>query len=199
MKRTIIAAFVGGLFIFIWQFLSWGLLNLHQPAQQYTPKQNEILDFLSQQNLPEGGYYMPGSPDGVSMEEYEKVLQASEGKPWATIQYHHRLKNNMGMNMARGIIINFITVALLCWIITRMQVRSFAAVFTATIFTGLIVFFNAPYTNAIWYDSFDTWAHLADALASWGLCGLWLGWYLKKPGKAAGHTWTRASAAANAA
>lgn len=50
----------------------------------------------------------------------------------------------------------------------------------ASLITGLIVFFNAPYMMNIWYKTFDIMAHLADAIISWGLCGLWLGWYLSR-------------------
>ena len=38
MKKTVIAALVGGLIIFLWQFLSYALINFHKPAQQYTEK-----------------------------------------------------------------------------------------------------------------------------------------------------------------
>ena len=45
---------------------------------------------------------------------------------------------------------------------------------------GLIVFFNVPYTNHIFYQTFDLMAYFYDALISFGLCGLWLGWWLPK-------------------
>lgn len=198
MKKTIIAALVGGIILFLWQFLSWGQLNLHQPAQQYTEKQEAILQFLQDQGLSEGGYLLPSSPENTTPEEYNKQLQAAARKPWATIQYHQEQNTNMGMNMMRGLIINMITVWLLCWIITRMRNRSFAAILTASLFSGLIVFFNVPYTTAIWYPSFDIWADFADAVLGWGLCGLWLAWYLKQHAAArVPASWTEVPATMN--
>jgi hypothetical protein len=179
MKKVLIGTFVGGIIIFLWQFLSWTAINLHMPAQQYTPKQEAILTVL-RENLQEGGYFVPNVPANAGMEEYNQYLKTYEGKPWATIQYHKAMKNNMGMSMTRGLITNIVTVWLLCWIILRFANLSFKKVLTASLFTGLIVFLNAAYTNHIWYETFDLWAHLVDAVVSWGLCGLWLGWWLSR-------------------
>lgn len=178
MNKSIIAACVGGVIIFFWQFLSWGPLNLHQPAQKYTPKQEAILSFLDQQGLEEGGYYMPGTPEGASIEEYDRIMKEAAGKPWATIQYHHQQNSTMGMNMMRGVLVNIVMVLLLCWIISFMRTPRFATIFLASLFTGLIVFLNEPYTTFIWFKTFDLWASLSDAVISWGLCGLWLAFYL---------------------
>ena len=55
MKKLFVGALVGGLILFIWQFLSWSLLNIHLPEMQYTPAQDEILSALSEAGLEEGG------------------------------------------------------------------------------------------------------------------------------------------------
>jgi len=96
MKRTIIAALVGGIIIFAWQFLSWPVLNLHKAANKYTPNQDAILAALNT-NLPEeGGYMMPGLPESASTEDHEKLMKEADGKPWATIQYHKSQKASTG-------------------------------------------------------------------------------------------------------
>src|SRR4051812_1968417 len=94
MKKSLIAAMVGGIIIFLWQFLSWTILNLHQPAQKYTAKQDAVMTTLSS-NLEEGGYYLPSIPESSSWAEHEKAMTESVGKPWATIQYHKALEDNM--------------------------------------------------------------------------------------------------------
>ena len=66
MKKTIVAALVGGIIIFIWQFLSFALINFHKPAQNYTDKQDAIMTFLNSQQLPEGGYILPNIPDNTT-------------------------------------------------------------------------------------------------------------------------------------
>jgi hypothetical protein len=179
MKKSLIGAIVGGIIIFIWQFLSWTLIDLHRPAQQYTPKQEAIMPVLNS-NLEEGGYYMPAIPENSTMAEHEQAMKDMEGKPWATIQYHKAMENNMTMNMIRGALVNIVMVWLLCWILLRLAKPGFGTIFTASLFTGFIVFLNVPYTNHIWFQSFDLMAHFVDAVVSWGACGLWLAWWLSR-------------------
>ncbi len=183
MKKTIIAAIVGGIIIFLWQFLSWGILDLHKSAYRYTANQAVLLDAL-EKNLPEeGGYYLPKIADNSSSEEWDKAMKESDGKPWATIQYHKVAQMNptaMMKNMARGLVVDIIMIWLFCWILGKMNMAGFSTIFTSCIMMGFIVFFNTAYTGNIWYKWFDIMAFFTDAMASWGICGLWLGWYLKK-------------------
>ena len=181
MKKSLIGAIVGGIIIFIWQFLSWAIINLHLPAQQYSPKQDAVMAALNS-NLEEGGYFVPSLPETATMEEQEQAMKDMEGKPWATIQYHKAMENKMTMNMIRGALVNMVTVWLLCWILLRLAKINFGTVFTASLFIGFIVFLNAHYTNHIWYETFDLMAHFVDAVVAWGACGLWLGWWLSKNG-----------------
>ena len=183
MKKTIVASLVGALLIFIWQTLSWTVLDLHRPSQDYTPKQDTILAFLNATLEKEGGYYLPNTPAGTSMEEATKLGEQMNGKPWASIQYHKALKmdnNTMFMNMARGFVVNIIIVWMICWLIAKMKTPSFPTILITNIFIGSIVFINVPYTGFIWYETFDLMAHLTDALVSFGLCGAWLGWWLRR-------------------
>jgi hypothetical protein len=182
MKKTIVGAIVGGIIIFAWQFLSWGALNMHEKQQKYTPKQDSILAYLSTQFNEDGGYFLPNYPPGTSNTEMEKQMKAFEGKPWAQVSYHKAMPgmNKMFMNMGRSLAVDILTIWLLCWLLVKIPSPSFGTVFLGTVFTGLIVFFNAPYVMHIWYESFDVMAHFTDALASWGITGLWLGWWLTR-------------------
>ncbi len=178
--KKIIGAVVGALLIFIWQTLSWTVLNVHAKNQEYTPKQDTIMAFLNSQFSEDGAYYMPNVPPGTSMEEQGKAMEAAMGKPWAQIHYHKANDTNMVVNMLLGLAVNIILVWMFCWIVGRFGNNSFGKTFIAAIFTGLIVFLNSHYTIHIWYKVFDIWAHLTDALISWGLAGLWLGWWLNR-------------------
>lgn len=183
MKKSLIGAIVGGLLIFIWQTLSWTMLDLHRSGQDYTAKQDTILGFLNTQFEKEGGYLLPTVPKGSSFDEANKAGEKMQGKPWAFVQYHKSFSmsmNDMYMNMFRGLIATIFMVWLLCWILGKWGKTGFVNVFLACIFTGLIVFINEPYNQYIWYKIFDVRAHLVDALASWGLCGIWLGWWMKR-------------------
>lgn len=185
MKRTLIGAIVGGLLIFIWQFLSFALLDLHRPAQNYTPNQDVILQTLAANLEKEGGYILPNLPSGASQDDHTKLMEQANGKPWASIQYHKSHKASvsaMVMNMVRGFLSNVIMVILLLFILNKINLKSFGTMFASCLAVGLITFINQPYTGNIWYEFFDIWAYLIDSLVSWGLCGIWLGWlYNRRP------------------
>lgn len=180
MGKTIIGALVGGLLIFIWQFISWGPGSLHRSAQEYTPKQDSILAYLSSQFSEDGAYFMPTYPQGTTSEEMQKIMDASKGKPWAQVYYHKELKIDMLMNMIRGFLVNIVLAWLFIWLIGKLSSPSFGKIFSSALAVGVIVFLNTSYTMHIWYHSFDLYAHLADALVSWALVGIWLGWWLTK-------------------
>ena len=180
MKRIIIASLVGGIIIFFWQFLSNAALDLHRPAQQYTPKQDSLLSAI-RSAVPEGRYFIPTLPAGASAEEQKKFNALMEGKDWALVDYHAKWNgNDMAMNMIRGLLTDIIMVYLLCMILMRGSSFTFGTTFLASIFVGLISFLNFPYTNYIWFQTPGIWQDLTDALVAWGLTGIWLGWYLNR-------------------
>jgi hypothetical protein len=178
MKKTIIGVSVGALILFIWQFITWGAVNLHSGMQQHTPKQAEILKYLGD-NLEEGFYMLPVSPPGTSAEEMQKLMEESNGKPWAQIYYHKALNTAMGMNLVRGIVVDLLAVFLLVFLIQKMGNASFQTIVLSSLSVGLIGYLSVTYVNAIWFE-YKTLADLVDAVVSWGLIGLWLGFWLRR-------------------
>lgn len=179
MKKSLIASIVGGIIIFMWQFLSNAALDLHRSAQQYTPKQDSILQSLTQQLEP-GRYFMPTFPAGATADEAQKVTEAAMGKPWAIVELHKAWPESMTMQLIRSLLTNMVIVFLLCWILQKGSFSSFSSIFLSTLFIGLIAFLAFPYPNYIWYETPGIWAHLNDAWIPYALTGLWLGWYLRR-------------------
>lgn len=180
MKKTLIGAVVGGLLIFLWQFLSFAALDLHRATAEHTPKQDSIINYLSTQFDKDGQYLIPTLPESASMEEMEKFDAAQKGKPWAIVSYHQSYNADMNRNMIRGLLVNIVMVALLIWILNHFHQNNFSKTLIASILVGLIIFLNAPYTGHIWYQTPGIRADLTDAIVGWGLCGVWLGWWLNK-------------------
>jgi len=181
MKKNIIGALVGGLLFFICQTLSWTVLNLHQPAQDYTPAQDTIMSVLNSTITKEGGYLLPSAPSTASSDEMMKKAEANLGKPWASIQYHKSYNNDMKkmtMNMVKGLLFSMLMIFLVCWITGKFAKPTFVNVFSSTLFIGLAVYINIPYSSALWYDIFDAKAYLVEILMCWGVTGLWLGWWM---------------------
>lgn len=178
MKKLIIAALVGGLILFFYSYLSWGLLGLHRDTQQYTPNQDEVLKYLSE-NLEEGYYFLPTVPDGASLEEEQAAMVAAEGKPWAQVYFHKSMTTNMGLNLLRGFAVDFVAILLLAWILLKIPNATFSTILISSVSIGIIVYLTDTYTKSIWYE-FPTIMDLADNLISFGLVGAWLGYWLRK-------------------
>lgn len=180
MKKILVGAIVGGLLLYIWQTLSWMVLDLHVKSHSYTDKEVAIMNVLNTELTEEGQYMLPGYPPTATMAENEARGKANLGKPWAIVTYHKAFEMNFVSNIIRGLVVNLVLMALFCWILSKWAVHKFSTVFLASIFTGLIVFMNGIYTGHIWYETFDLSAHLLDYVVGWGLAGLFLGWWFSK-------------------
>lgn len=180
MKKLIIGAIVGGILTFAWQTLSWTALELHRSANDYTPKQDSILQFLNSQLTEDGSYFLPTYPMSASSDEKAKIMEDNMGKPWVQLSYHKAYDANMGMNIIRGLLTSILMVALVIWILQKMTSPSFQTIFLSCLAVGLVGYIHFPYSTYIWYRSADIRAHLLDAVMMWGLCGLWLGWWLRR-------------------
>ena len=178
MSKRIIATLVGAVLLFIWQFLSWSLLNVHAAEQMYTPNQDRILEFLGGQ-LEEGHYFLPTVPPGTSQEDAQAAMEAAAGQPWATISYHSAMENTMTMNLIRGFAIDLVSVFLLVWLLLNMAKLNFSTALLASLAIGIIGYLTIPYLGAIWFKT-PSLGYLIDAVVGWGLVGVWLGWYLNR-------------------
>ena len=178
MKKMLIGALVGGLILFIWQFLSFGPLNLHGSQMEYTPNQDSILQNLSA-NLSEGTYFMPRAPHSASTEDQQKLYEENIGQPWAVVSYHEKLEMNRNMNMFRGFVVDVVSVFLLCWILLKFATLDFKTSIMSSIAIGLIGYLTINYLDSIWFLN-DSVPDLIDAFVQWGLVGAWLGWWLPR-------------------
>ncbi len=145
---------------------------------QYTENQDEILEWLDGK-LEEGQYMLPRVPEGTSMEEAQKYTEPYMGKRWMQISYHDSLQMNMGMNMFRGFVIDFVSVFLLCWLFGRFKEIDVKSAMMSAVAVGLIGYFTISYLNSIWFET-DSIPDLIDAIVPWALTGAWLGWWLNR-------------------
>jgi hypothetical protein len=183
MKKWIIGSLVGAILVFAWQFLSWSLLGIHGGEEKYTASQDQILSALNSSGLAEGQYRLPNAPPGATMDEQQNLMKQNEGKPWARVLYTKSASASMTSPMIMGFVVDLVLVILLISILVRGGLPSFTGIFTGAIAVGLFTFLWGPYTEHNWFNV--PWSviqgHLIDAVVAWGLCGLWLGWWLRKP------------------
>jgi hypothetical protein len=177
--KWIIGALVGGLIVFLWQFLSWSLINLHSSNQKYTPNQDAILEYLSTSLTEDGSYFLPNAPKDATDEERQKVMESSLGKPWVQISYHQSMQMNMGLNMVRGYAADVVAVFILCWLLSMMSTVNIKNAVMISVGIGLIGYLTTQYSNSIWFE-INSMPDLIDAIVGWSLCGAWLGFWFKK-------------------
>ena len=178
MKKQLIATLVGGILLFVWQFLSWALINVHCTQFTYTPNQDKIMEALTQ-NLDEGEYMMPMPAPNSTPEQQQAFMETSAGKPWATLAYHKSMSSEMGMNMFRAIVIDLLAVFLLVWLLLQFANLQFRTALLSSLAVGAIGYLTIPYLNTIWFET-SSIGYLIDAVVQWGLVGVWLGWWLTK-------------------
>ncbi len=180
MKKSLIGALVGAVILFLWQFLSWGTGAFHGNEMKHTPNQDEILEFLDGKLEPGNGtYFLPVVPKGATMEDREALMETATGKNWALISYRSNLQMTSPLNFARGFVIDFIAAFILCWILLQFAELTMGKTLMASIGIGIIGYLTISYLNSIWFEN-GTWGALIDAIGSWLLVGLWLGWWLRK-------------------
>ena len=97
--------------------------DLHRPTSQHTVNQDSILTCLAK-NIEPGFYFIPNTPPGVSSEEQQKFMESQAGKPWAQVYYHKSFNTSMSGNMIRGLLVNIVTIFLLCWILLQCKERN---------------------------------------------------------------------------
>lgn len=180
MKKLVIGALVGGLLVFIWQTLSWTVLMRHASEYQKAPGQEAILQALNSNLTADGQYVLPGMDADASMEEQQKAMDDMKGKPWAVVTYHKSYDTNMGTNIVRNLLVDLIAVFLVCWVLLKNANSTFSATFLSTLIFGLVGYLFIPYSMVIWYKTPGGVSNLIDTLIAWGLCGLWLGWWLNR-------------------
>ncbi len=181
MKKLILPSLIGAVILFVWQFLSYGALNLHEQGQRFTAQQDVILENLNGLNLDEATYIVhPTPPQSKGPEDMENMAYY-QGKPWAMVSYHKSDNSNMAMNMLRGLLVNIIICLLAFSLFSSMPAMSMVQGLYRGLALGAIAFLVEPYTNHIWYQGFGIWAHLLDALVPWSLIGLLYARFWQQP------------------
>ncbi len=172
MKQKIIFAIVGGLILFIWQFLSYAMPNFHKSGMEYTQHQDAILEYLDGIGLEEGQYFLAQPDPSLSQEEQQEAMEKYAGKPWAVLNYQKEMSMDMVMPLLRGLLVCFITAFILFWLFTQQRDPSMMKRIWVALAVGLMAFFYYPYSTFIWFKDPDIYAYFADGIVPWIFLGI---------------------------
>lgn len=178
MKKHILFSIIGGVIIFVWQFLTYAMPNFHKSAQTYTPLQDTIMQQFKTLGL-EQGMYMLGMPNPDKPEEVAASWN-EESSTWAIVNYRINDSNSMGLPMFRSFAIGMLIAGLLFWLYKQKEETSLYYKLTVSVVVGLISFMYVPYSNYIWYKAPDIYAHLLDGIVPWLILGF-IGHLFLKP------------------
>ena len=182
MKKLLIGAFVGSLIVFGWQTISWTIMKSHDREYRQAPNQDAVISSLSSQLTDEGQYIIPRANPNASkteMEEFQKRM-LDEKRPWAVVTYHKEYNGDMVMNIVRGFLVTLIALFLVCWVLIKQRPSSFGTTFMSCLFIGIAGYLFIPYSGHIWFQTPRAMTNLIDVLVAWGICGIWLGWWLNR-------------------
>ena len=181
MKRLLIGALVGAILVFGWQAVGHMMLSYHDDAYKQVPEEQNVMSTLTSALKEEGQYMIPGINPNATPEEEQAQMEQGVGKPWALIQYHPVATNDMGMRALRSFTTAFLSVLIFIWLLGKNP-GDFGTVLLKALAVGLLMFVFVWYNQNIWMET--PWGvikgELIDLLVAWGLCGVWLGWWLNR-------------------
>lgn len=183
MKKIIIGALVGAVIYFGFQTMMW-VGGFHRHFYTYTPNQDTIMSTLSA-NLPAEGLYMmpmgdPQSPDfKAKQEEIEKTMV---GNPWAMVFYHPKMNDFSPLFMIVGFVYTLLGTLMVAFVIYIGKFPCFWSRFTVSMLFAFFTLIMGVMVDMHWWEF--PWSFIKpqviDLLLGWGLCSVWLGWYVRR-------------------
>lgn len=184
MKKIMIGAIVGTLIYFGFQSVMW-MGGFHKDFYTYAEKQDSVLASLLA-NLPAEGLYMmpmsdPNSPDfKAKQEQLEKKMP---GNPWAMVFYHPRMEEFSAKALLLGLLYAFLGALISAFVIYMGKFPSYWPRFTVSMLFAVFTLVQGVLSNMNWWTF--PWGFVKpqvfDLVIGWGLCSLWLAWFVKKP------------------
>ena len=86
----------------------------------------------------------------------------------------------MVTNISRALLAAIIAAFFASWILIKQTNTSFLTTFLSSLLIGVVGYLFIPYSMNIWFQAPDAVTNFIDVLIAWGLCGLWLGWWLNR-------------------
>lgn len=183
MKKVIIGTLVGTVIYFAFQAAMW-MGGFHKDFYSYTPKQDTIMQFLGR-NLTADGLYMMPMPDPNSptfKQDQEKLEKTAIGKPWTMLFYHSSMSPEMVSYMLKGLMHVFIASLLVTLVLYTGNFGSFGGRFLVSMAFAAFALVIAVFSEMNWWGFPWNYVKSAvfDIVFGWGLCSVWLAWFVKK-------------------
>jgi hypothetical protein len=190
MKHTLIGGLVGGIIVFVWSFLAWVILPLHEPHMKGVANEEALVSAFQSSLKEKAVYVVPKNPgmqaDQVSMDAFAAKMKRG---PTAMIIYDPAGSDlMMPRQMVVGVILDIIAACIVAWFLARSTAMS-AAYIARVAYCGMFGIFVAFFThlsywNWMGYPGDFTSGLIVDGILSWLLAGLGIAAVVKAPKQA---------------
>lgn len=182
MKRMIIGAIVGAIIYFGFQTLMW-VGGFHSDFYSYAAKQDTLLSTLSTSLPAEGMYMMPmadnQSPDFKAQQE--RLEKTMIGNPWAMVFYHPKMEDFSARTMILGLAYALLGAFIAAFVMFMGKFPCFWSRFTVSMLFAVFALALGAMSTMNWWEF--PWSFIKtqvlDLLIGWGLCSVWLAWFVK--------------------
>jgi hypothetical protein len=197
MKHIIVGGIVGGIILFLWGWMSWTVLPLHNSSVRAIENEDRVAEVLSTSIGAHGVYVLPHVPDQnadmsaeelqIAMDDWTKKYQQG---PLAMIVYDPRGADPMMPSvMVNGFVINVLAAMMVVWLLSRSTAMTASLVGRISYcgVIGVLISFSSHLMMWNWMNfPLDyTTAMVADTVIGWLLAGAGIGAIVKAPASAA--------------
>ena len=180
IRSLALGAVLGGLVAFLWSAVSWMMLPWHNTMKSFT---NEaIVSQVLIENVPSGGVYMlPGMPPGYDRMTDDQRKMADQARatalangPYVYAVVWRGLSENMGKQMAIGLLFNILAALLVSMLVMRTAGMSWGGRVMFVVTAAVAVCLIAVVPNWIWWRYPKDWilVSMADIVIAWLLAGM---------------------------
>lgn len=176
MKQLLLAALLGGIVLFLWGWLSWSIIPIHNASLLSIENEDAVIAALHVNMDRKGVYAFPAMPtiqDPTIMDEWE---QKYKDGPVGMIIYDPEGTEPMKPDqMIIGFILGCISAFIVAWFLSR-STAAMASYFARVAYCGMFGIFIAlvsHLTNWNWmgYPIDYTISWIADSIIGWILAG----------------------------
>ena len=186
MMKLIISTLVGGVILFLWGWLSWTVLPLHEASMHNINNEEAVITAMDVNMDHQGVYVFPAMPTGADQAALEEWSQKYQRGPIGMIIYNPDGAEPMMLSqMIIGLILTFISVFIASWFLSRSTAVTSNYIARVSYFgmLGIFVSVVAHLTNWNWmgYPLDYTTAWIFDTIIGWLITGLCVAAIIKVP------------------
>jgi hypothetical protein len=176
MKKILVAAALGAITMFAWQYVSWGVLPLQEGTFQDFPDEQQAVEANAQLLKEDGTYFLPAP----QASEYS----AANGPVLITFYHKEGVSRSLLMRIIIGFLIDFVALFLICgclrFVIDLLDnfLKRFVIILGIGLAAGILT--HAYMWNWFFMNDHFTLMLLVDFLGGWILAAVVIA-YIMKP------------------